>query len=86
MPANIHIAEVEAGGGEMFATIEHAKLHQSERPWASWSWLGNVAPDKIEHFKEAIGKFGEEFLETYETEAFVAERTTLIENISTEYQ
>ena len=66
LPGGIQIAEVEAGGGEMLATIEHAKLHQSGKPWASWTWLGNVpakATARLQHIKEAIGKFGEQLLE-----------------------
>ena len=79
LPGGIQIAEVEAGGGEMLATIVHAKLHQSGKPWASWTWLGNVpakATAQLQHIKEAIGKFGEQLLEQNVIEALVAARTT----------
>ena len=79
LPGGIQIAEVEAGGGEMLATIVHAKLHQSGKPWASWTWLGNVpakATARLQHIKEAIGKFGEQLLEQNVIEALVAARTT----------
>ena len=72
LPGGIQIAEVDAGGGEMLATIEHAKLHQSGTPWASWTWLGNVpakATARVQNIKESIGKFGEKLLKQNEIEA-----------------
>ena len=79
MPGDIQIAEVEAGGGEMLATIVQAKLQQSGKPWASWTWIGNApakAAARMQHIKEAIFKFGEQLLEQNEIEALVAARTT----------
>ena len=70
LSGGIQIAEVEAGGGEM---------HQPGKAKASWTWLGNVpakATARRQHIKEAICKFGEQFLEQNEIEAIVAARTT----------
>ena len=79
MPGHIKNAEVEAGGGEMFATIVQAKLQQSGKSLASWTWIGNApakAAARMRHIKEAILKIGEQFLEQNEIEALVAARTT----------
>ena len=79
MPGDIQIAEVEAGSGEMLATIERAKLQQSGQPWASWTWIGNApakATARLQHIKEAILKCSEKLLEQHEIEALVAARTT----------
>ena len=75
LPGDIQIAEFEAGGGEMLVTIEQAKLQQSGKPWASWTWIGSVpakATARMQHIKEASLKFAEQLLEQNETEALVA--------------
>ena len=78
MPGDIQIAEVEAGGGEMLATIEQAKLQQSGKPWASWTWIGNALAKttaRMQHIKGASLKFAEQLFEQNDIEALVAART-----------
>ena len=61
---------------EMFATILHAKLHQSEKFGALWTWFGNVAAKATvqqQHFQDAVVKFGEKFPKQNETEVLFVE-------------
>ena len=55
----------------MFKTIVHAKLHQTGKPWDTWRWVGNVptkSTARIQWFKDAMTRFGDEFTNLYDSE------------------
>ena len=75
LPKDLHIAEIEVGGGEMLSEIVRAKLDGAADSWASWVWLGNV-PSKVaaraRHMKEAIGEFARTLAKQNATESEIA--------------
>ena len=81
-PNDLHIVEIEVGGGELLSEIVWAKIlkaniAEADVVWASWFWLGNVlskAASRARHMKEAIDDFARTFVERNVSESEVAEK------------